>query len=96
LDALLAYADGDLATASSDIEASEGTRAVAEGVVARRHADLHDPDPARLTGMLENPTFYDYGYLRHADTLCFWERDHVQVRNLVLGETTNDPGCTFE
>lgn len=96
LEALLAYADGDLATASAEIAASESTRTIAEGVVARRHADLHDPDPARLTGMLENPTFYDYGYLRHADTLCFWERDHVQVRNLVLGETTNDPGCTFE
>lgn len=96
LGALLAHADGDDATAASDIAASEATFAVAEAVVARRHADLHDPDPARLTGMLENPTFYDYGYLRHADTLCFWQRDNVQVRNLVLGETTSDPGCTFE
>ncbi len=101
LDAVLAYADGNgttsaTTTAAADIEAAESTFVKAQAVVARRHADLHDPDPTRLTGLLENPTFYDYGYLHHADTLCFWQRDDVQVRNLVLGEANADPGCTFE
>ncbi len=96
LSAVLDHADGDDVTAGSQITAAEALKSAASYVVARRHADLHDPVPGRLTGLLENPTFYDYGYLRHADTLCFWERDRVQVRNLVLGESNADPGCTFD
>ena len=96
LDAVLAYADGDAAAAAEHITTAETTFTAAQAVVARRHADLHDPDPARLTGLLENPTLYDYGYLRHADTLCFWQRDDAQVRNLVLGESNVDPGCAFD
>lgn len=96
LDAVLAHAAGDPATAAGRISEAEALKSAADFVVERRHEDLHDPVPGRLTALADNPTLYDYGYLRHADTLCFWERDRVQVRNLVLGETTSDPGCTFD
>lgn len=64
-------------------------------VVARRHAALHDPESSRLLQRGANPTLYQYGYLFHADSLCYWDRDRAQVRTLVLGTDEEIPGCAF-
>lgn len=65
-------------------------------VVAYRGAEFHDPDGERWArDAWGNPSRYDYGYLREAQTLCFWHREEVQVRNLVLGEENEVPGCIF-
>ncbi|HEY5927425.1 MAG TPA: hypothetical protein VIV11_37330 [Kofleriaceae bacterium] len=77
----------------------------AKQVVASRHGDLHDnhynpPKPPngrklRLLDRTENWGQYQYGYLYMADTLCFWERELVQV-GAILGNTTmTPPGCLF-
>ena len=50
----------------------------ARKIVARRHRDLHDGRP-RLRELGNNATFYLYGYLFMADTLCFWERELRQM-----------------
>jgi hypothetical protein len=94
LDAVLAYADGfDPLPALS---AAESELSLARSVVERRHTDLHDPDGADLVrDVLPNPTIYDYGYLAQGHTLCFWERERAQVRNLVLGAADVVPACVL-
>lgn len=68
----------------------------ARAVVARRHADLHDPEPERVIApRLANETLYQYGYLREADRLCFWERELVLLTNLIDGADETIPGCVL-
>lgn len=65
-------------------------------VVARRHGAMHDPSPERLTARrVLNATLYQYGYLREAHLLCFWERELAQARNLLLAQTERVPGCVL-
>lgn len=76
---------------------AEADAALADGraVVQRRHANLHDPEPSRLLLPTDNPTLYQYGYLRWADELCFWERERAQVLNLVQSAGLTVPGCAL-
>ncbi len=80
-DALLAEADAELAKA--------------EAFVTSRRRALWDPDPIEVLRNNDNPTFYDYGYLREADTLCFWKRERAQVKNLLRGEGGFVPACVL-
>jgi hypothetical protein len=66
----------------------------AQSVVARRHGDLHNPGKWADQSW-ENPTIYDYGYLYHADQLCYWQRELVQAQNGVAGGTAPVPSCTL-
>jgi hypothetical protein len=81
VDALLAQAESALAEAKK--------------VVARRHAQLHDPEPSRLLVEGSNATIYHYGYLNEADSLCYWRRERAQLRQLVLGDSDVPPGCAI-
>ena len=45
--------------------------------------------------MLARGLIVFYGYLCEADTLCYWERERVQVRSLVLGESETPPSCVL-
>ena len=74
---------------------AEAELAKAEGFVSSRRRALWDPDSIELLRNKDNPTFYDYGYLREADTLCFWKRERAQVRNLLLGEGLFIPACVL-
>jgi hypothetical protein len=68
----------------------------ARAIVDRRHASLFDPDPEEiLATRIRNALRYDYGYLREAQTLCFWERERIQYRNEFHGETTTVPACVL-
>lgn len=92
--AVVAGANGEdpsalLAEANAELDA-------AREIVARRHAALHDPDPSRVVARrTRNATFYQYGYLREADGLCFWERELVLAKNLLLGQSEQVPGCVL-
>jgi len=70
---------------------------LAEGraVVQRRHGALHWPDADRLLPRGRNPTLYQHGYLFYANSLCFWERERVQLQVLVNGSTARPPGCVL-
>ncbi len=92
-DAVLLAADGADPTAA--LAEADAQLAAGRAVVDHRHAHLHDPDPERLLKDGSNPTLYDYGYLTNAETLCFWQRERVQVREVLLGESGTDPGCTL-
>ncbi len=59
------------------------------------HNKLWDPGGRRLLDPAPNPTIYDFGYLHRADTLCFWHRERAQLRNVVLGEANEVPGCAL-
>lgn len=94
LGAVITAADGG--DPGPELAAADAALDAARAVVARRAAAFHDPDGERWTRQnWTNPTIYDYGYLREADTLCFWERERVQARNLVLGEAGEVPACIF-
>ncbi|MBK9070880.1 MAG: hypothetical protein IPL79_07770 [Myxococcales bacterium] len=70
--------------------------AAAELVVRRRHAALMEPSPSTiLARSISTSLLYQYGYLREADTLCFWHRERAQLRNAMLGETTAVPACVL-
>jgi len=65
------------------------------GLVVEGRA-FHDPDGDRwVDPSWNNPTIYDYGYLREAGELCFWHRERAQARNLLLGEENEVPPCIF-
>jgi hypothetical protein len=65
----------------------------AKQVVASRHADLHDTHRRRLVDRVSNATVYQYGYLYHADILCYWNRELIQVA-IALGTSTETvPHC---
>ena len=63
-------------------------------MVDDRHDDLHDAHQRRLVDATGNQTFYQFGYLRFADTLCYWKRELDQV-NAVLGATSAIPSACF-
>ena len=91
-------------TGADDYERAKVLYDEARPVVAARHGDLHathrNPPKAgvskfRLIDRTENWGQYQYGYLFMADTLCFWERELLEVGG-VLGTTTETPpGCLF-
>lgn len=75
---------------------AEAARAEAEGIVRRRHAALLDTDGATLIARrVLTAGLYDYGYLREADRLCFYDRELAQLRNAALGMSLSVPGCVL-
>lgn len=101
--ATLAHLSGDAATARARYQDAQDALARARAIVDRRHAALHDfaatsADAAvsahgRLTSRGENYTYYQYGYLYQADTLCFWHRELDQVGAILGVSTETPPNC---
>lgn len=77
------------------ITSAETELALAKELVGKRRRALWDRDPKRILRNNVNPTFYQYGYLREGDTLCFWERERAQARNAVLQAGQSVPGCVL-
>ena len=74
---------------------ADAALADAQSVVARRHSHLHYPNPGFLTETTVNDTLYQYGYLYEADTLCYWQRERLQARAVVLGDESPEPSCVL-
>lgn len=90
----------DVNKAAADLDAAaitsaEAELAAAKAITSRRRKGMHDPDVKPILRATPNATFYQYGYLREADTLCFWERELAQVRRLVLHTQDVVPGCVL-
>lgn len=92
--AALAHLDGDPATAKKRYDAAEDLLDDARGVVGDRHDDLHDGHARRLLDRTPNQTFYQFGYLYFADSLCYWQRELDQLGGL-LGSTSVIPASCF-
>ncbi len=94
--AAIAVRSGADATVPPLIDEAESILVEARELIRARHADAHAPHGRILFEPGENPTLYDYGYLAHAEDLCFWERERVRARNALLGEDGAVPGCTLD
>ena len=55
--------------------------------------NVSDLETRRLLDKTPNQTFYQFGYLYFADQLCYWDRERIEVTNLVRGESTPVPPC---
>lgn len=75
-------------TRLSAIEAEE------TALVAQRLAHFHAPNgPELVAETRHSALLYQYGYLRHANNLCYWRRERIELDNLVHGNTTTIPNC---
>jgi len=92
--AALAHLDGDTTGAETHFETAEKILDQARDVVGDRHDDLHDQHQRRLLDKTANQTFYQFGYLYFADSLCYWKRELDQVGGM-LGSTTVVPASCF-
>jgi hypothetical protein len=77
------------------LDAAEARLPSAYVAVYARHDDLHAPDPSQILDPGSNPTLYQFGYLHRADTLCYWERELAQARNVVEDAELEVPGCSL-
>lgn len=94
-EAVLFHLDGSDADAMDRFGDARERLTEAQNLVHRRHDDLHDTHGRRLLDKGLNRTEYQYGYLFNADTLCFWNREYLQV-GAILGNTTDTPpSCLF-
>lgn len=68
----------------------------ARAVVERRRGAMHDPDAATeiLSDDITTAGLYQYGYLREADTLCYFDRELAELEN-ALGGDVRVPGCVL-
>lgn len=64
------------------------------GVVAHRLARFHAPNADELVAERRpSALLYQYGYLRHANNLCFYERERIELSNAAHGTSTTLPNC---
>lgn len=68
-----------------ELKMAEDVLESAKGVVLRRYKGFFYPSPSLLVNPVSNPTIYQFGYLKQAHTLCFWEREMKELK-LLLGE----------
>ncbi len=68
--------------------------AEAATVVAHRLAHFHAPNGAELTAEVRHSALlYQYGYLRHANNLCYYRRERIELDNLAHGGHVPVPNC---
>ena len=82
-------------SAANDIATAEALYAEAKGIIKARHADLHDTHGRRLLDRTPNKTYYQYGFLFHADIACYWKRELAQVGGILGNTSAAPPGCLF-
>jgi hypothetical protein len=94
-EAVIAHQRGNTAAAKAAYDLAAGDMAAAAKIVARRHLDLHDQHGRRLLDKTTNFTFYQYGYLNNADTMCFWRRELNQAGGILGVSTETPPHCLY-
>lgn len=92
-EATLQHLAGDAAAAAQHATRAADLLERGRAVVAARHRDLHDPHARRLVEHGPNRTFYPYGYLFMADTLCYWQREIVQMQAILGTAAITPPAC---
>jgi len=93
--ATLAHLAGDDGAAEDHFFEAKVQLEKAQEIVARRDRDLHDALGDRLIQKTANRTFYQFGYLFMADTLCYWDRELVQVGGILGNTSEPTPSCLF-
>ncbi len=93
--AALAHLDGDDKRAKARYAAAEDYLDDAREIVGDRHGDLHDAHERRVLDRTPNQTFYQFGYLYFADSLCYWKRELDQVGGMLGSTSVIPPSCFF-
>lgn len=91
--AALAFLRGQSPTA--DLDKARQLLDRARAVVQARHADMHDTHGRRLVDKTPNQTFYQFGYLYMADTLCYWQRELDQLGAITGTSSAVPNSCLF-
>lgn len=65
----------------------------ADEVVKRRSKNFFYPRPRLLIENIENPTIYQFGYLKQPHNLCFWKRELAQAKLAMGLSSENIPNC---
>jgi hypothetical protein len=65
----------------------------ADEVVKRRAKNFFYPRPELLIESVENPTIYQFGYLKQAHNLCFWRRELGQAKLALVLSSETIPSC---
>jgi hypothetical protein len=81
--------------AEDDYDRATELEGEAKAIIEGRDADLHDTHGRLLLDRNANQTQYQYGYLRNADTLCYWNRELIQVGAILGNTTATPPNCLF-
>lgn len=82
-----------IAERSEDIKEAEEYMHTAKSIVEQRALEAHDPNMDRLITENDNATIYQFGYLYRAHELCYWERERIQVQNILQDGSEIPPGC---
>jgi hypothetical protein len=82
-------------SAAADLAEARSRYAEAKDIIHARHADLHDTHGRRLLDRTPNKTYYQYGFLFHADIACYWKRELSQVDGILGNTSAAPPGCLF-
>ncbi len=91
--AAVAFADGDdpaALAASADALFDQSL-----AIVERRHGALHYPVPDNLLFGTTNATYYQWGYLKQTNELCYWDRERIKLRRATAGSDDTVPPCVF-
>jgi hypothetical protein len=88
--AAVAQAGGDHSPPS--LEVARARLASAQKIVARRHATI---PPLYTQDGEGGATIYPFGYLQQADTLCYWQRELLELENALGQSSDMPPGCIF-
>ncbi|MBV8762755.1 MAG: hypothetical protein JO257_36055 [Deltaproteobacteria bacterium] len=91
-DAVIDHLNG---TSGRHLQLAEQVLAEAKATVVDHDGDLHDTHGRRLIDKTTNQTTYQFGYLYMADTLCYWNRELAQVKNLLGDTSVIPPACVF-
>lgn len=74
--------------------AATATLVDARTPVDARHSDLHWPGGDRIIASTDdNDCLYQWGYLAKAEELCFWDRELIQLTNVISGVPQSVPPC---
>jgi len=92
-EAALGHVAGEAAAARDHSARAAELLERARSIVSLRHRDLHDTHARRLVDRITNRTFYQYGYLFMADTLCYWQRELAQLQAILGTATAPPPSC---
>ena len=82
-------------TSGRHLQLAEQVLAEATETIHDRQSDMHDTHGRRLVDKTTNQTAYQFGYLYFADTLCYWNRELAQVKNLTGDTSIIPPACFF-
>ena len=93
LTAMLQHRDSNDAGSSEFLSKAAEELQQGQSLIDTMRARTWDPNGERLFIEGANSTIYQFGYLHRASDLCYWQREHIQATNAIVGTNNAPPGC---